>query len=57
MKKRFSVTLTGPYIEALDRLVKDGLYMDHQAAIREALRQLFQYHGIEPFSRKEEVSE
>ena len=47
-KKRFSVTLTGPYIDALDSLVKNGLYIDHQATIRDALRRLFQHHGIEP---------
>ena len=48
-KKRFSVTLTKPYIEALNRLVDEGLYIDHQDAIRDALRRLFQYHKIEPF--------
>jgi len=47
-KKRFSVTLTGPYIDALDSLVKNGLYIDHQATIRDALRRLFRFHGIEP---------
>jgi len=47
-KKRFSVTLTGPYIDALDRLVEEGLYMDHQGGIRHALRCLFRFHGIEP---------
>ena len=48
-KKRFSVTLTGTYIEALDRLVEEGLYIDHQATIRDALRQLFRFHKIKPF--------
>ena len=47
-KRRFSVTLTKPYIEALDRLVEEGLYMDHQSGIRHALRRLFRYHGMEP---------
>jgi len=47
-KKRFSVTLTGPYIDALDSLVKEGIYMDHQGGIRHALRRLFRFHGIEP---------
>jgi len=47
-KKRFSVTLTDPYIAALDRLVEEGLYMDHQGGIRHALRRLFRFHGIEP---------
>ena len=52
-KRRFSVTLTGPYIEALDRLVEEGLYIDHQDAIRDALRRLFTHQGIKPFSEKE----
>ncbi len=52
-KRRFSVTLTGSYEKALDLLVEKGLYIDHQDAIRDALRQLFQYHGIESFSEKE----
>ena len=47
-KKRFSVTLTEPYIERLDRLVDEGLYLDHQGGIRHALRRLFKFHGIEP---------
>jgi len=58
-KRRFSVTLTGPYIEALNRLVEKGLYLDHQDAIRDALRRLFKYHGIEPLYDElvEEVEE
>ncbi len=52
-KKRYSVTLTTAYIEALDRLVEMGIYLDYQTAIRDGLRQLFQYHGIEPFTQKE----
>jgi len=52
-KKRFSVTLTTAYVKALDQLIEVGIYLDHQDAIRDALRQLFQYHGIEPFSQKE----
>lgn len=51
-KRRFSVTLTRPYIEALDSLVDEGLYIDHQDAIRHALRRLFQYHGMEKFLEK-----
>jgi len=52
-KKRFSVTLTTAYVEALDRLIEVGIYLDHQDAIRDALRRLFQYHGVEPFSERE----
>ena len=49
IKKRICVTLTEPYLDALDQLVEEGIYMDHQAAIREALRRLFRHHKIEPF--------
>lgn len=51
-KRRFSLTLTKPYIEALNRLVEEGIYIDHQDAIRHALRRLFQFHGMEPFLEK-----
>jgi len=45
-KKRFSVTLTTPFLERLDRLVKEGINIDPQAAIREALKRYFEYHGM-----------
>lgn len=45
-KRRFSVTLTPPYIDRLDRLVRKGIDMNHQDAIRAALRRYFEYHGI-----------
>ncbi len=48
-KRRFSLTLTGVYVKALDRLVEEGIYLDHSVAIRGALRRLFRYHRIEPF--------
>ncbi len=48
-KRRYSLTLTKSYVEALDRLVDEGIYLEHQVAIRGALRRLFRYHKIEPF--------
>jgi len=48
-KKRFSVTLTTAYVEALDGLVDVGVYLDLQDVIRDALRRLFRSHRIEPF--------
>ncbi len=56
VKKRFSVILTGPFLEALDLLIEEGIYKDHQSGIRDALRSLFRFHGIEPF-RSELVEE
>ncbi len=49
---RVTLTLTKVYVDALDRLVEKGIYLEHQAAIRAALRPLFQFHGIEPFTDK-----
>ena len=50
VKKQFIVTLTGPYLEGLNRLVEEGIYLRHQVAIRAALRLLFRHHEIEPFT-------
>lgn len=52
-RTRVSLTLTKVYVDALDQLVDVGIYMEHQAAIRDALRRLFRHHGIEPFTDKE----
>lgn len=51
-KIRVSVTMTMPYVEALDRLVEDGIYLGRGEAILEALRGLFRGYGIEPFATK-----
>ena len=48
-RNRVSMTLTTPYLEALDRLVKKGLYLEKQEAIRDALRIFFEIRGIPPF--------
>jgi len=49
VKRRVTLTLTKSYVEALDRLVEEGIYLEHQVAIRDALRLLFRHHKIEPF--------
>ncbi len=51
-KKRVEMYLTKTFIDALERLVKEGFYMDRQTAIREALRRLFVAHKIPPFYPK-----
>ena len=48
-KRRLSLTLTRVYVEALDHLVEEGIYLEHQVAIRAAMRLLFRFHRIEPF--------
>jgi len=48
-KTRVSVTMTKPYLDALDRLVEEGIYLGKGEAILEALRIFFREQGIEPF--------
>jgi len=45
-KIRVGLTLTRPYLDALDRLVEVGIYLERQDAIRAALRLLLKEHGI-----------
>ncbi len=49
VKRRFSLTLTRVYVDAMDQLVEEGIYLEHQVVIRVALRLLFRHHKIEPF--------
>ncbi|GAH53941.1 unnamed protein product, partial [marine sediment metagenome] len=46
-RERVSVTLTIQYVEALDDLVKRGIYLDRGAAIRASLRLIFATHNLE----------
>ena len=36
-------------LEAVDRLVNDGVYLSRSSVIRQALRDLFREQGIKPF--------
>lgn len=56
-KTRVSVTLTKAYLEALDRLVQEGIYLSKGEIVMEALRSLFRERGIEPFARSLEEKE
>ena len=52
------LTLTKGQKDGLDYLVDEGIYLDRQVAIRDALRRLFQLYRIEPFgSELEEEAE
>lgn len=45
-KTRISVTLTQDYVEKLDKLVEEGLYLARGEIIREALRDIFRGHEL-----------
>ena len=48
-KTRVSVTMTKTYLDALDSLVEEGIYLGRGDAILEALRIFLKEQGIKPF--------
>lgn len=48
-KKRISITITEPYLEALDSLVEQGIYLSRGEVVMELLRRFFREQRIEPF--------
>lgn len=49
---KLDLNMPQDYVDALDRLVEEGLYPDRGAIIREALRDHFRQKGIEPFGKE-----
>ncbi|TRZ49194.1 MAG: hypothetical protein D4S01_09120 [Dehalococcoidia bacterium] len=45
-KKRISVVVTNPYLEAIECLVRDGFYVNRAEIIKDALRRLFVQYEI-----------
>ena len=56
-KTRVSVTMPGPYLDALDRLVEEGIYLSKGEAVLEGFRLIFRRHGFKPFGRSEGLPE
>ena len=48
-KTHVSLNLTGVYVEALDRLIEEGLYVDRQEIIKDALRRIFRHYEMKSF--------
>lgn len=48
-RERIYLTLTRAYVDALDRLVEKGIYLERAEALRDALRLFFEIQGIPPF--------
>ena len=49
-KKRVSVTLTRPYLDAMQVLVEARLYESRAELLRAALRRLFRHYALKPFA-------
>jgi len=48
-KERVTLTLTKPYLDGIDSLVREGIYLERAHVIRDALRLLLGVRGIPPF--------
>ena len=48
-RKKLDLTMPQDYVDALDRLVEAGLYLNRGEIIMEALKDLLRQHGVEPF--------
>lgn len=51
------VALTKPYLDAMEGLVRDGVYVSRRELVKDALRRLFRHYGIEPFGTEEPEAE
>lgn len=56
-KIRVSVTFMRAHLDTFDHLVDEGLYLDYQEAIRDAVRIFFRLYGLEPWRFSEELPE
>lgn len=55
-KTRLSVTVTEPYVKAMDDLVERGIYLARGEIILEALRNFFKEQGVKlPYHKDDEI--
>jgi len=47
--------MTRPFVETLDSMVEEGVYLSRGEAVLEGLRILFKQRGRDPFSEKAEA--
>ena len=51
-RERITIRLTRRYSQLLEELVEKGVYNSRNEAVRDALRLLFEHHGMKVLSRK-----
>ncbi len=52
-KTRVSVTMTKSYVDNLDLLEEEGIYLSRGEAVLEGVRILLKQRGIEPFANNQ----
>ena len=53
-RTRVSVTMTQAYVDALDHLVEEGIYLTKGEFILESVRNNLKIYGIKPFAKETE---
>jgi len=48
-RRRFSVTVPQIYLDSIDSLVSEGIYLSRGMAVTDAFRILFRLYDLEPF--------
>lgn len=56
-RTRIGTTLTKSYLDAMDWLIGEGVYLSRGEVMLDALRRLFDKYEIEPFSLKADEAE
>ncbi|MBA7629041.1 hypothetical protein ES703_36538 [subsurface metagenome] len=51
--KNVCVALTTPYLDAIEGLIREDVYVNRANLIKDALRRLFRHYGIESFGAEE----
>ncbi len=54
-RERITIRLTKRYLELLNLLLEKGVYNSRNEAIRDALRILYEYHGLKVSPEKHNV--
>ena len=54
VEKRVSFVLTQPYIEAMDHLIREGVYISRAEVVKDALRRLFRHYEIRIYGAQDE---
>jgi Arc/MetJ-type ribon-helix-helix transcriptional regulator len=56
-RERITIRLTKRYLDLLNTLIEKGVYNSRNEAIRDALRILYEYHGLKVSPERKTVAE
>ncbi len=45
--KRINIALPQIYVDGIDRMIKEGIYLNRSEAVKDSLRRLFKNYGLD----------